>query len=290
MSDTLKRKTLALLLFFGILTVLIAAALPRLELKPGIPLPSQPGLAGTDQVQPVVQGSVSINTFMVALLMTILVLVLLYALYKARHAAPWKEILLRSLGIAVLTLLAVLILFSLTRVTINFAPSEPDVLPPALDVKAPLLGPMPSGLLWLVWGSLALGILLLGIWLLRQRAAKVVVDPFELAALQAMQAMQAHLDIHDVIIRCYVQMSEALQKERGIEFKETMTVRDFERLLAAQGFPSVPVRQLTGLFENARYGHRQPGPGDEQQAFDCLSAIVQHSRASREVNKDETRQ
>ena len=290
MSDTLKRKTLALLLFFGILTVLIAAALPRLELKPGIPLPSQPGLAGTDQVQPVVQGSVSINTFMVALLMTILVLVLLYTLYKARHAAPWKEILLRSLGIAVLTLLAVLILFSLTRVTINFAPSEPDVLPPALDVKAPLLGPMPSGLLWLVWGSLALGILLLGIWLLRQRAAKVVVDPFELAALQAMQAMQAHLDIHDVIIRCYVQMSEALQKERGIEFKETMTVRDFERLLVAQGFPSVPVRQLTDLFENARYGHRQPGPGDEQQAFDCLSAIVQHSRASREVNKDETRQ
>jgi hypothetical protein len=76
-------------------------------------------------------------------------------------------------------------------------------------------------------------------------------------------------------------MSLALKKEQGIELEETMTAREFERLLEARGIPPVPVHQLTQLFEAARYGYRLPTPGDEQTAFDCLNAIVQHAQAVR---------
>jgi hypothetical protein len=79
-------------------------------------------------------------------------------------------------------------------------------------------------------------------------------------------------------------MSQALQKERGIEMEQTMTARDFESLLEARGIPRDPVHQLTQLFEGARYGHRQPGPDEEQKAFDCLNAIVQYSRATGQPN------
>jgi hypothetical protein len=76
-------------------------------------------------------------------------------------------------------------------------------------------------------------------------------------------------------------MSLALKKEQGIELEETMTAREFERLLEARGIPPAPVHQLTQLFEAARYGYRLPTPGDEQTAFDCLNAIVQHAQAVR---------
>ena len=96
-----------------------------------------------------------------------------------------------------------------------------------------------------------------------------------------MQALRTGRDLKNVIVHCYRQMSLALQKEQGIELEETMTAREFERLLEARGIPHDPVHQLTRLFEAARYGFEQPHPGDEQVALDCLNAIVQYSRERR---------
>jgi len=73
-------------------------------------------------------------------------------------------------------------------------------------------------------------------------------------------------------------MSAALQKEQGIELENSMTAREFERLLEAKGLPRDPVHQLTQLFEAARYSLRLFTSADEQTAFECLNAIVQFSR------------
>ncbi len=93
-------------------------------------------------------------------------------------------------------------------------------------------------------------------------------------AERALQALRTGSHLNDVIVRCYIQMSQALQKEQEIELEQTMTAREFEHLLEARGIPYAPVHQLTQLFEAARYGFRQLGQGDEQKAFECLNAIL----------------
>jgi hypothetical protein len=285
MPDNLKRTTLAFLLLTVLVTVLLAAALPSLNLQPGQPLPFQ-----RDTLDPLPAGQppqtiISISTFLKALLESILALMVGFALYKSRKGLPWKEIILPALIVGILTLVALYILFVLLAVHINTDISALEILPPPVVMQAPPLGPLPPGLLWLVGGGLAAGIFLLGLWLMRWRSRPAPSDgTLESEAQHALQALQSGSDLKDVIIRCYVQMSRVLQQEHKLELKETMTAREFERLLAARGFPPAPVHQLTGLFENARYGVRLPGPGEETRAFDCLNAIVQYSRSSREPN------
>jgi hypothetical protein len=285
MPDNLKRKTLAFLLLAVILTVLLAAALPALNLQPGIPLPFQRDDSGALQSNQTPQASISFGTFSKAILESILVLIIIYALFESRKGLPWKKILLPALMVGLLALIVLYILFAMLGVHINLNSSAPDVLPPAVNITPPPLGPLPPGLLWLVWGGLAALVILLGIWLIRWVNRSALPDgSLESEAQQAIQALQSGAELKDVILRCYVQMSRVLQKEQKLELKQTMTAREFERLLEARGFPPAPVHQLTGLFEYARYGHRQPGPGDEAQALDCLQAIVQYSRLNRETD------
>ena len=94
MPDNLKRKTLAFLLLAVILTVLLAAALPALNLQPGIPLPFQRDDSGALQSNQTPQASISFGTFSKAILESILVLIIIYALFESRKGLPWKKILL----------------------------------------------------------------------------------------------------------------------------------------------------------------------------------------------------
>lgn len=278
MTDIVKRKTLIFLLLAAIVTGLVAASLPRLELKPGLPLParkSQQEPLPPDQTTPPL--SVSLNTFLVAVAEITLIAVAAYSVYKLLRGVPWREILGPSLIIAALALALVGALFALLKVRIHFEPQIPEILPPAVEGLP--LGPVPSGLIWLVGIGLAVGIVLLGIWFIRRPAQQARPGgPLELEAELALQALRTGSDLKNVIVRCYLQMSQVLQREQEIEMEETATAREFERLLEARGIPYAPVHQLTQLFEIARYGYRQPGPDDEQKAFECLNAIVQYSR------------
>jgi hypothetical protein len=105
-----------------------------------------------------------------------------------------------------------------------------------------------------------------------------------LEAEKAWQELIAGVGLKGVIIKCYRQMSLALEKEQGIERKEFMTTGEFEDLLEAAGFPSAPLHRLTRLFEAVRYGNWQPNPLDEQNAIDCLGAIMLFSRKAKEMN------
>jgi hypothetical protein len=84
-----------------------------------------------------------------------------------------------------------------------------------------------------------------------------------------------------VILRCYFQMTHSLQEEQGIERDYTMTVQEFERWLGNLGFPTIPLRQLTSLFEKVRYGKQQTNYTDEQIAIDSLNEIIQFCRSER---------
>ena len=279
MTDHAKRKIMAFLLLAAIMVFLIAAALPQLELRPGIPLPKWESGAGQIVSEDKPAMPFSAPTFFKAIFVVTIVAVLAYTGYKLLKGVAWKEVLGPALIVAVLAAAALSILFALLNGHVTRESLGPEILPPAPNTDGPPLGPPPAILIWLVWIGLAVVVILLVIWANnRQNQNRRARDPLELEAERAMQALRTGLDFKNVIVHCYQQMSLALQKEQGIELQETMTAREFERLLETRGIPRAPVQQLTQLFETARYSLQPSTPADEQKAFDCLSAIVQYCR------------
>jgi hypothetical protein len=147
-------------------------------------------------------------------------------------------------------------------------PSPPDFVanPPSWVVYSVdiLLLLIPLTLAWLFW--------------LRWQRNRRKGAPLELLAEEAQQALarlQGGHNLKDTIMRCYAEMSQTLQKERGVERQQAMTPREFELHLAQSGLRDEHIRQLTRLFENVRYGAKTPGQREEQEAVACLQAIVQ---------------
>jgi hypothetical protein len=277
-----KRMSLIYLGLASIAIFLIAAALPRLEFHPGIPLPGWENRSDAPQMESMVLPPISVNTFVRAILGILLLSALAYSGYKVIRGASWKEILSSSRFIAALVLLFLVvigILFVVVNLSITDLPSAPEILPPTLAIQGEQLGPLPPGLIWLVWIGLGLVITLLVFRIIRwqiQRGRSS--DPLILEAERALQALKSGEIFKNVIVRCYREMSLVLKREQGIELEETMTAQEFERLLLARGIPHTPIDQLTRLFEAARYGSRSPTPVNEQEAYDCLNAIVLHIR------------
>jgi hypothetical protein len=280
MTANNKRRILIFLTLAVLAAVLLATALPQIELKLGVPLPPQFGNQGEQTLDPASGFTISISTGVMAFIGFTLLVMTAFIFYKAFQGVHWKEILIPALVIATATMGILYLLFSMFNVHVEKMPVMEETLPPDTFFTGPLLGPAPRSLTWLVWAGLAALVLVLGLWLLRKPAR---VPVLEREAEKAIRALRSGSDLQDVIVRCYLQMSQALQEERGIEMKQAMTAREFEGVLSEKGFPSAPVHELTRLFEIARYGQHEPGPGDEQKALDCLDAIVQHSRLGREA-------
>jgi hypothetical protein len=282
MSDDRKKKTILFLLVAVLALILIASALSQLELKPGISLPFFGGGSTSPQGGASTGLSISASTFFEVLLGIILIAGLVYWIAKTPHLTSWREMVRPSLWIVVLSLIVTALLFTLNGFAINTQTTGTEILPPDIPVNGPPLGPLPPMLNWLVWLGLAVVVASLGAWIIsgrsRQNQASSLVT---LEAEQALRELRAGQDFKNVIVRCYHQMSLALQKEQGIELQESMTAREFERLLEARGVPHGPVQELTRLFEAARYGYQDPTPGDEQKALACLESIVRFARAGR---------
>jgi len=158
-------------------------------------------------------------------------------------------------------------------------------MPNATPLVTSPLGQVPLLLLWFVGIGLLIISSLLGVWIFSLSSNRAT--PIDLVGLEAEKAWQALKDgmaLKDVIVNCYRQMSLVLEKKQGIKRKESMTTREFERLLESAGIPHDPVHQLTQLFEAVRYGNRQPNPMDEQNAIHCLEAIMLYSREAKEAN------
>jgi hypothetical protein len=97
-------------------------------------------------------------------------------------------------------------------------------------------------------------------------------------AEKALEALRSGLEVSDTIIACYMGMSQVLKEDAGIWRGESMTPREFEQLLSVKGLPKTPVRRLTRLFEDVRYGDLPTGERDEQLALLSLSEIVDYCR------------
>ncbi len=283
-SDT-KRKTLVYLAGVAILTVIIAVALQHLELKPGIPFPALADRGGQSLPKQDLRGlPISISDFWKAIISLSLLIAILYTSYQLlRHANwSWQDVLKSLAYTSMLFLVVAFILWILlSGGSSTFTPAEAPPPPPMEKQTGPPLSPLPVILIWVVGSVLAASLVGMGLWIIFRPADRANPDQLSLQAEWALQALKKGLDLKNVIVRCYWEMGQVLQEEQGIEMKTAMTVREFERLLAARGVPPLPVHQLTQLFEMARYSHQPTSSEDERRAIDALTAIMQYSRTTK---------
>ncbi len=126
----------------------------------------------------------------------------------------------------------------------------------------------------LVIVALALG----GGWLLWQRrpgpTQPVPAQQLARQARQALAELHSGQELKDTVMRCYLQMTQVLSQQAGMERPQAMTPREFEAELSQAGLDDEHIRRLTRLFENVRYGAETATPRQEQEAIACLSAIA----------------
>jgi len=279
MAGNTKQKILILLGLVMIITMIIAASLPRLELQPGMPPPKLQGgqvVVASTKEEPSI--AVPIKKFASVLFVLIVAGAMLYTAYKLVQGADWKNItdFIRPMLIISVIVIGFIFLIMLFPDPGSSIPIEMPLPTPEPPVTAPL-GSVPPLLLWLVGIGLLVISVLMGVWIVLSRPARPL-DMVGLEAEKAWQALKTGLDLKDVIIKCYLQMSLALEKDQGIERKEFMTTGEFEKLLETAGLPHDPIHQLTQLFDAVRYGNWKPNPVDEQKAIQCLEAIMLYSR------------
>jgi hypothetical protein len=260
--------------------VLLAAGLPELELSEGQALPrfrqaAETLYAPSKSASSELLGDVIMVLFFVGVLLFPISLVYLILSPDARKRV------LRSLGL-LLWLIAFVILI---RAKPDFfeqlqgAASEgwsPD------DVAVTAVGFSANPPLWAVWGTaivlgglLAAGLVAAAWYVWHQtQPKKDSLKQIGQEAQDALNALQAGADLKDTVLRCYFEMAQVLREQRGISREESMTPREFEHYLSEAGLHDDQVARLTHLFEDVRYGARAPDQRDEQEAVECLTAIV----------------
>jgi hypothetical protein len=272
------KRSRSLLLLSLVLTALIAAGLPRLVFRPGLPPPSFDNgqvVLGPAETAPVGMG---LGSFSLVMLLLAFAIPLVVLLVRALRGVPWKKLLVRAWSLAWKLVLVAGVLVLVVRLlprSEGSAASEP--LPPPRPLVTAPLGPVPGIVIWIA--AIALGAAVVGVslWVLLRRRPRPQ-PAWELEVAHARQALLDGGDLRAVIIRCYTRMAEALQEERGIERVVSMTTGEFETLLDGKGLPREPIRQLTRLFDAARYSQHEPLPGEERIALSCLDSILEGSR------------
>ncbi len=187
-----------------------------------------------------------------------------------------------------LTLLLIAIYYYMKRVqNANQAQTTPEAGAP----QPPFGGQQPNSITiqpflpsttspWLIFGvSLALvAVILLALfWVWRMTRPPASLPPLiELAnsAQKALDSIFGGEDIREVILRCYREMNVIASEKRSVIRPDYLTPRAFTSKLAAAGLPADQVERLTRLFEAVRYGAWKPSRQDEQEAINCLEAVV----------------
>lgn len=271
-------------------TILLAAALPHLELSSGQigwwDNGGELSRSGPGRV-PGHTVIVTVGLLLFAWAQLLLPIVLIYLAFSRRGR---REMLWRSLSL--LWLVAFYFLLRAEEGLLerlgNISLFSPSSSTGGLEPPSSLIPILPTGLvhppLWLTSGvailfALALAASLTGAGYLALRFHRRSPDrpPGELAqkAQDALRSLYAGEDLRDTILRCYCEMIRLAEERRGLRRGAEMTPREFEQYLQAEGLPGEPVRRLTRLFEQVRYGAKITGEEEQQEAIACLRAIVE---------------
>lgn len=285
-----KRNKLWATLFLGVAVVamlFLSAGLSGLELLPGQPFslghqsPGKPGVSG-ELIPPQVLDVMLRVAIIIAGLLIPAALIYLIVSPEARK---------RVLRDLIMLLPFLLLFFVVLRNRPEFLNPAQEAQPSGPSSEFPLPSEPTAEFIadppqWLVFGvslvlALFIAAVLVGtiwfIWRRRQRAL-LPLEQLALEAEEALESIQAGADLRNAVIRCYYEMSQVLSEQRGIRRQSAMTPREFESRLEEAGLPQKEVRQLTRLFEKARYGAKAVDAREERQAIACLATIAEYCR------------
>lgn len=281
---TQNRKYIALLFFVTTLAsvILLSASLSNLRLHGGMSFPG--GNDYEDATRPATAIATGRNVSL-TLLKGIVDLILLILMLSV----PARLIPLINMKRLVQVLLVVIALLLIANLISHLPGSQPvdapgtssGVASTSADYPVSSLGQPPQELIGLVLLGVLVGIGALIFKIVKEWQAPVrVEDRLSQEAESAIDAIKGGENFRSVIIRCYLQMARALQEEQKIERSANMTVREFEDWLALKGFPSLPVHQLSRLYEKVRYGQQEILADDEKIAIRSLNEIIQFCRGN----------
>ena len=95
-------------------------------------------------------------------------------------------------------------------------------------------------------------------------------------ARSSLNDLNAGRNSSDVIINCYLRMSDVVSDKRHLHREAAMTPHEFALHLEQAGLPGDALTRLTRLFEGVRYGARKSGPQDVNEAVSCLTTILHY--------------
>jgi hypothetical protein len=146
-----------------------------------------------------------------------------------------------------------------SAVSVPFEPQPPRWLPAVLLAGGALLA--------------AAGATAVALVVLRRKPTAVRARLAE-ESRAAMEAIGRGGDVRNLILRCYREMIRLVEEARGIARDTAVTPGEFAALLESAGLPALPVRGLTSVFEEVRYGNADPSPETERRALLALEEIA----------------
>jgi hypothetical protein len=102
------------------------------------------------------------------------------------------------------------------------------------------------------------------------------LDEIARIARSSLNDLSSGRESSDVIINCYLRMSDVVSNRRNLHRGVAMTPHEFALRLEQAGLPGDAVTRLTRLFEGVRYGERRSGPRDINEAVSCLKTILHY--------------
>jgi hypothetical protein len=105
---------------------------------------------------------------------------------------------------------------------------------------------------------------------------KKPLDEIAQVARSSLNDLAAGRNSSDVIINCYLRMSDVVSDKRNLHRTTDMTPHEFALRLEQAGLPGDSVTRLTRLFEGVRYGDRKSAPKDVTEAVSCLKTILHY--------------
>jgi hypothetical protein len=217
-------------------------------------------------------------------LLLILVIMLLSPQWRKRLLWLLLKALIWAVAIYILLtnpLLAGILLQLLTpnRMSTEDDPTGNDAFTPIPVFEPPQVSPALSYVISFAFALMFLAV----IWALYrgwqrylQVNAKKSLDEIARIARSSLDDLSSGRNSSDVIINCYLRMSEVVSSKRHLQREIAMTPHEFALHLERAGLPGEAVSGLTRLFEGVRYGDRKSGSKDVNEAVRCLTTILHY--------------
>ncbi len=161
----------------------------------------------------------------------------------------------------------------------NGGPQDPANTQPIPQFQPPQVSPFVSYLISFAFALLWIVVM----WVLYQGwkkyaalGARKPLDEIAHIARSSIRDLNSGRDTGDVIINCYMRMSDVVADKQKLQREIAMTPHEFALRLEHAGLPGDAVRGLTRLFEMVRYGDRKSAPKDVSEAVNCLNNILHY--------------